>query len=86
MLIEKINKIKSNTDYNKDEINSIIEEADSPEKEVLFIYSNFGKFYSINKDNRIFLVDNFHKILERDLFDRKIINMLYISYYHQSFI
>ena len=51
MLIEKINKIKSNTDYNKDEINSIIEEADSPEKEVLFIYSNFGKFYSINKDN-----------------------------------
>ena len=80
MLIEKINKIKSNTDYNKDEINSIIEEADSPEKEVLFIYSNFGKFYSINKDNRIFLVDNFHKILERDLFDRKINNMLYISY------
>ena len=80
MLIEKINKIKSNPDYNKDEINSIIEEADSPEKEVLFIYSNFGKFYSINKDNRRFLIDNFHKILERDLFDRKINNMLYISY------
>lgn len=63
-----------------EQINLFDEEIVSPLKEFEMIKSLFGKCYSVNKDNRNYLLENFKKCYESDLINEEDKNKLLIAY------
>lgn len=79
-VIYKIEELKKMEENKVERINEFLEQCNTDVKEIGFIYSNFGKLYSINKDNREYLIDNFERIYINGNLDEKIKNMLLVSY------
>ncbi len=77
-LLLEIDYMKLEKSYDK--IKKTIDNNVSPLKELLYIYSNFGKLYSINKENRNFLINYYNKMHILYNWDEQINIMIIVAY------
>ena len=90
-IITKIEEIKQNKTISYDErdnqISNLIQDIESPIREWLTIISSFNQYYSVPKNKREYIIENYPSIInsnipqeEKDIITTSLIDALYKNY------